>query len=377
MTRLVLAGGGHVQLAVLKALAAKRIDGLDAVLVTPASVQYYSGMLPGWMAGHYRLEQCAIDLQALAHAAGVRMLPGHVVGMDAMRQNVTLADGQVLDYDLLSLDIGREARLTGLEAAGPILLPVRPLDNFVAAWPALLESVVAHGQEGRRFRLLVAGGGAGGVEIACAARHAFTRRKLAAQVALATTERGLLAGHAPRVVERVRTILQTRGIELLTGRVASPHGKLMLERGENSAENAAVPVAADAIIAATGGQAPGWLTASHLALDQDGYVAVDASHRSRSHPNVLAAGDICARSDVTMQRSGVHAVRAGQVVAANLRAMLTQGPLQDYMPRRQSLYLITTGPRHAIASWGNISLQGGWVWHWKDTIDRRFMARHR
>ena len=50
MKRLVLLGGGHAQLAVLRALARTRPRGIETVLVTPSPWQYYSGMLPGWMA---------------------------------------------------------------------------------------------------------------------------------------------------------------------------------------------------------------------------------------------------------------------------------------------------------------------------------------
>ena len=75
MKRLLLVGGGHAQLAVLHALARQRPRGVEAVLLTPSPWQWYSGMLPGWMAGHYRAEDCRIDLRPLAAAAGARRAP--------------------------------------------------------------------------------------------------------------------------------------------------------------------------------------------------------------------------------------------------------------------------------------------------------------
>ena len=68
MKRLLLVGGGHAQLAVLQALARQRPRAVEAVLLTPSPWQWYSGMLPGWMAGHYRAEDCRIDLHPLAAA---------------------------------------------------------------------------------------------------------------------------------------------------------------------------------------------------------------------------------------------------------------------------------------------------------------------
>ena len=47
MKRLVLLGGGHAHLAVLKDLAERPLDGWQVQLVTPFRRQLYSGMLPG------------------------------------------------------------------------------------------------------------------------------------------------------------------------------------------------------------------------------------------------------------------------------------------------------------------------------------------
>jgi NADH dehydrogenase FAD-containing subunit len=118
------------------------------------------------------------------------------------------------------------------------------------------------------------------------------------------------------------------------------------------------------------------LQTSGLRLDAQGYVAVDACHRSVSHGDVYAAGDVCSREDAHFARSGVHAVRAGPVLAANLAAALTGGRFREYQPRRRSLYLLACGPRHAIVSWGSLSADGGWAWWWKDRIDRGFVGRH-
>ena len=103
---------------------------------------------------------------------------------------------------------------------------------------------------------------------------------------------------------------------------------------------------------------------------------VDGQHRSLSHPNVFAAGDVCSRADIKLARSGVHAVFAGPVLARNLIASIDGQKLQSYRPRKRSLYLLATGPQYAIASWGGLSAQGYWVWRWKNWIDRRFMHKY-
>jgi len=132
---------------------------------------------------------------------------------------------------------------------------------------------------------------------------------------------------------------------------------------------------ADSVIAATGARPPVWLGMSKLGLDAQGYLWVDAHHRSVSHANVFAAGDVCARADAMLTRSGEHAVHAGSALAHNLLATQAGGALQAYVPKRRSLYLLACGPRYAVASWGRWSAEGQWVWRWKDWIDRRFIQR--
>ena len=134
---------------------------------------------------------------------------------------------------------------------------------------------------------------------------------------------------------------------------------------------------ADCVIAATGARAPGWLAQTGLKLDANEYIAVDEFYRSQSHKDVFAAGDVSARQDVAVARSGVHAVHAGPVLAANLLAALQGGAMRTYLPRRHSLYLLACGPRYAIASWGWWSAEGGWVSRWKDRIDHGFVRRFR
>ena len=114
MKKLVLVGGGHAQLAVLQALARQRAAHLDVVLVTPSPWQYYSGMLPGFIAGHYAEADCRIDLRPLAKAAGVRLQLGQAVELAADERQLRLAEGSGLDYDLLSLDPGSATDLDTL-----------------------------------------------------------------------------------------------------------------------------------------------------------------------------------------------------------------------------------------------------------------------
>ena len=364
MKRLVLVGGGHAHLAVLQALARAPLREVEVVLITPISRQAYSGMLPGWVAGHYVRADLEIDLEPLARRANVTLVSDRVCDMDANRRCVVLSDGRTLDYDVLSLDVGSDIDTSGLEALGDRLLPLRPIGEFMTRWQGMLTDA----RRSTGFRVAVVGAGAAGVEIALAVRHALDREHIDGEVCLVAPRDKFLVGHGPGARRRLAGWARRAGVVLRDGHAVGEREGLLL------ADGSTIPT--DCVIAATGAASPGWLKDSGLALDPQGYVAVDARHRSLSHSQVFAAGDVCSRDDPGFARSGVHAVRAGPVLASNLAAALSGGRLRKYRPRRRSLYLLASGPRSAVASWGNLSVGGAWVWRWKDRIDRRFVELH-
>lgn len=364
MTRLLLGGGGHAHVHVLADLARAPMAGAQVTLVTPFPRQMYSGMLPGWVAGHYELEQIVIPLPALCQAAGVSLVQGRIAALDAGRRQATLADGRVLDYDRLSLDTGPELDRDAIPGAREHGLGLRPVEHFVPLLQRLLERAAASPLD-----LAVVGAGAGGVEIALALAWRLRRDGLASRISLVAGPEGPLPGFVDGVRGPVLQALQRLRVTVLPQScTAIEAGRLHLDSGAR--------VACDVPLLAIGASAPGWLQGSGLALDARGFVATGPTLQSVSHPEVFAAGDVATRQDAPHPKSGVHAVRAGPPLARNLRAALAGQPLQPYRPQRRTLYLLSTGDRRAVASWGGFATSGRWVWWWKDRIDRGFIARY-
>lgn len=363
MRRLILVGGGHAHLSVLRTLAKHKPDNLEVILITVSDHLTYSGMLPGWMASHYVRSECRINLSRLVQAANARAVFSRVTEVNAGRKTVSTHTGQLFSYDLLSLDCGSEVNTSLLEAAGEKLLAVRPIDDFCAEWPRILEQAKARPD----YRLVVVGGGAAAIELTLAAHHALVAAGAERTLDLVVSESGLLAEHAPGVQRRAKRQLEQSGVTVHRHDAAGTLHGVLLSDGTS--------IQADCVIAATGARAPHWLKSSELKLDEHGYIAVDGQHQSLSHPDVFAAGDVCSRQDVTMARSGAHAVRAGPKLAKNLLARLNDHKLVTYWPHRISLYLIACKPHYAIASWGHFSAEGSWVWRFKDWIDRRFVRK--
>lgn len=363
MKRLVLLGGGHAQLFVLEALAAQPLAGVEVLLVSPSPRQIYSGMLPGWIAGHYPLEACAIPLAELASRAGVRFVGREAVGLDATGRQLRLDDGSTLGFDWLAMNPGSCTRLEELAGAQSHALPVRPIERFVEGIGELL----GRHRAAPGAAVAVVGDGAAAVEIAFALHYRLARDDrpwLTLIGGRSLPLPGLAAGLRRRCVR----LLEARGIGWHAGSPARTldGSRVVLADGTR--------IAAAEVLLATGAGAPAWLRDSGLALDQRGFVRVTPALQSASHPFVFAAGDIASLPDAR-PKSGVFAVRAGSALADNLRRLIVGEPLRTWQPQRRALVLVSTGDRHALGAWGGLGWSGAWVWRWKDRIDRAFMRR--
>lgn len=361
---LVLVGGGHANLAVLADWIRKGAPGAArAALVTPQRFLTYSGMVPGWIAGQHQLAQSRVDLAALAARAGIAMITGRCAAIDPDARVLTLDSAEQLTFGFAAIDAGGVGRAAAVLGDDPRILDVRPIDRFAAR----LDQWRAINRSGAR-RIAVIGGGAGGVELAFACAG-MAGLEAACEVVLVTGRSGLLPGFAPRLQRLAARHLQRRRIAVLAEEATVAGGAL------HAGERMLAPV--DLIIAALGSAAPDWPRAGGLACDDAGFIRVDRHQRSCSHPHILAAGDIAARSDRVVAHSGVHAVHTGPVLAANLRALLTgKSPRRSYTPRPASLYLISCGDGTALASYGPWAGHGRWAAALKQWIDTGWIAAY-
>ncbi|MEL7218066.1 MAG: FAD-dependent oxidoreductase [Pseudomonadota bacterium] len=361
-SRLLLIGGGHSHVAVLADWIRHGAPG-RATLITPSPTLRYSGMVPGWIAGEHDRDDGLVDLAGLAQRAGIDLLLDRCIGIDGDASRISTDEHGKIDFDIASVDIGGIGRAQSILGNDPRIIDVRPIDAFVDRFERWREA-----NSDERARIAVVGGGAGGVELAFGFRNAsgFEHQP---NVAIVTGQDGLLPGFSAGVRNRVVAEFERQGIETIGGNAALANGALSV------ADTSLEPV--DLIVTALGSAAP--LTGDAVSLDRDqhGFIAVDRFQRSASHPHIFAAGDVASRQDRHVPHSGVHAVHAGPILAANLRALANgREPVRTYEPRPASLYLLSTGNGSAIASYGRMAGAGRWAARFKRWIDKRWIGTY-
>jgi selenide, water dikinase len=366
---LVLVGGGHSHVEVLRDWARRPAPGVRLSVMTDGSRAVYSGMVPGFVAGQYRLEEIEIDVERLARKAGAEWLEAKGTGVDVGSRRLHVHGARPLVYDTVSFDVG--ATVSGRDRPGVREhgLPTRPIAEFAHRVEALIEGARSR----QELRVAVVGAGAGGVELAFAFHARFRRLgRRGASVVLLESGPRVLPGYPGSAARRIQRNGRARGIEIRYGAaVAEAHAdRLILESGE--------AVACDALVWVAGSAGLPLFDGSGLERDEGGFVRVRPTLQAVGHDEIFAAGD-CASlvTDPQLPKAGVYAVRQGPVLAHNLKARAAGRPLRAYRPQRDFLSLLNLGDGRAIAvKWG-LSAEGRWAWRLKDVIDRRFVRRYR
>ena len=375
---LILLGGGHAHVIVIRMWAMNPIEGVRVTLVSEQGLTPYSGMLPGLVAGHYSYSQSHIDLPRLCQWANVRFIEQRATGILPERQVVSLQSRPEIYYDYLSVDTGGAPSLHQVEGAPEFAVPVKPVATFYARWKQIEDRLRDNISESK-LRIGVVGAGAGGFEILLAMHHRATefirtQSKSGEGKSHCPQFHWIIRGEVlPGASDRVRrfaiaecerkNIVLQRGMDVATVR----EGGIVAADGRE--------IALDEVLWCTEAKAASWPGQSGLGCNDDGFIRLNDYLQSVSHENVFAAGDVAVLDNHPRPRAGVFAVRQGPLLFQNLRNFILSQPLKIHVPQSKFLTLLSLGHRGAIASRGGISVMGDWVWRWKDHIDQTFMNR--
>jgi selenide,water dikinase len=350
---LVLIGGGHTHALVLRAWGMRPLAGVRLTLINPGPASPYSGMLPGFVAGHYDRAALSIDLVQLARFAGARLILGAATALDPIARQIAVGD-RVISFDVASLDVGLTASMPDLSGFETFGVPVKPLGAFAQAWGDARD---------KSEDIVVLGGGIAGAEIAMAMAHARHRKTKITVIDVGQVLQTVPPWPRQHILRAMRA-LGINVIENATPVEVTNKGVMLLDGRF---------IKSDFVTGAAIGRAWPWLAQTGLDL-HDGFVSVDKNLQS-SVADVFAVGDCAHMRDTPRPKAGVFAVRQAPALLYNLRACLMQRPLRRFVPQRDYLKLVSLGGKTALAEKLGIPLSGAAMWRWKDDIDQRFMKQ--
>lgn len=359
---LVLAGGGHTHALFLKAWSDNPLPGVNLALVSPDPLTPYSGMLPGLIAGHFAYKDIHIDLEQLCQRAGARYVQSALTGIDATNKQLVLADQTTIQFDVLSINTGSAPNLA-TPGVKEYAIPVKPISGFWEQYQA---------QEEQGKAIAVVGGGAGSVEVILAMAWRNKQQSGNNNFLLVSSTQDILPAYPARLREVVNTACNELDVRIMNNsKVIAVYKDSMT--CENRGQQEQIP--ADSVYWCVDAAAPAWPEQSGLSCSSDGFVNVNQYLQAENHESIFAAGDIAHMTHSPRPKAGVYAVRQAPSLFRNIRAYLEDDILVPCEPQGVFLSILALGGKTAVGSRGRLSFSGNWVWHWKNSIDQRFMRQ--
>ncbi|MFA6051994.1 MAG: selenide, water dikinase SelD [Methylobacter sp.] len=376
---LVLLGGGHANIQVLKMLAMNPIGGLRITLISDQTHSPYSGMIPGYLAGYYSYDECHFDLRRICEELGQRFIKAKIIGIDAQTKKIRLENRAEVGYNCASINVGiapKSIENSSAEAALK-LIPLKPISRFIAYWDRLIDNLKAY-KGVDPLQLAVVGAGASGVEISIILKMLIDQNQWNAEVSLIHRYKFLVSAKDGSAQRKLSRTLKELDIKVFknTQALKEQENGLVLKNEQGLVQTKDFY----RVLTATHASAPQWFKDSGLPVAPDGFVKVTGNLLVENEHALFAAGDCIHFSPSPLKKAGVYAVRQGRVLEHNIRAYFTgKSALKTFHPKKNVLSLITIGERKALVHQDSASmLRWMWpslLWTVKDGIDRRFMQR--
>ena len=362
---LVLVGAGHSNIALIRRFAMDPLEGVRLVVINPESTAPYSGMLPGFLAGQYIADELFIDVAALCKQAGARFIRGSLERVDTASKMLLIRHQAFpnvrelyIPYDYAVLNTGA-APADSFPSTHAGCYYVKPIRELLIDLPRIDERM----RRGNRS-MVIAGGGAAGIELAFAFRARYGSDATITLVSRRSIDHDNALSAGASVIRRAleeKRITLIESVEVTEAVV----GEVRLSDGRS--------VAAYVVCVATPVRAPSWIEQSGLA-GKDGFLNVNAELQVDDYEGLYASGDIV-NLPSSRGRSGVMAVRAGQYLAKALVQKIQGRHVSPFRPQRHWLTLLNLGDGEAIAVRGSLAYKGASLFKLKDRIDQKFIAR--
>tara|TARA_B100000963_G_scaffold218318_1_gene190394 strand:+ start:33179 stop:35335 length:2157 start_codon:yes stop_codon:yes gene_type:complete len=359
--QLVLIGGGHANVQVLKKLCMNRVQGLHTILISEHYEATYSGMTPGYIHKDFTKEEISIDLQRLCFNAGATFIKDKVIKLDTNTQKLDLQNYPSVNYDLLSINTGSVSNTKKINIRNSSrCFFVKPIGSLVKNLKKI-DLIIKN----KKCKISIIGGGVASYELAFS-----LKRRYEETLEIKILGRSILAEKNlnTKTKNNIRKIAKNLNIKELNVEVASiSENYLSLKNSEK--------ITFDLALLSTGASIETWLSESNLYKDESGFITVDDYLLSINEKNIFVTGDACSIKDNNRPKSGVMAVRQGEILKENIFFKLTGKKLIKFKPQQNWLYLIGTYQNHALLNYFFISVHSKWCWMLKVWIDRNFIKK--
>ncbi len=363
--KIALIGGGHTHALVLRSFAMKPVADVQFTLINPSPKAPYTGMLPGYVAGHYTRRDVEIDLMRLARNSGAQLILDTVTGMDPLAKTISLQGREPISYDIASINVGITSHLPNIPGFNKFGHPAKPLGEFAKGWSHFLNTISNNDE---LPQIAVIGAGVAGVELALSMSHRLHgHTSNPAKITILERSDQILKGTSAKTKQILMDLLAEHNITVRTDVKIT-----QVDRDRVTFEDR-TSIESHFTVGAAGATPHSFLEQTGLTC-QNGFITVDDT-LTTSNPTVFAAGDCVHFSSNPLPKAGVFAVRQAPILHNNLIAALKGARRTPYKPQKNYLKLISTGSKSAVADTFGTTLNGHWAWRLKDHIDRKFMKR--
>jgi NADH dehydrogenase len=375
--RIVIVGAGFAGLETALSLKSLMKHTADITVIDRNDHQSFLPSIHEVISGKVRPEQIKIPLPSLLKAARIAFLQDEVRAVETNRREVHTAR-EALQFDYLVLACGAAVRFYQVPGAREFAHAFRTpeqADQIGNAVRTLLE--------GPRHpaRILIAGGGLEGVEIAgelldlvrkTGRRGALDSGDLSIEL-IEAAER-LLPGCSERVQHFVEDYLENSGARLVRGSAITEIRKdgLSLASGETREMS---------MLIWTGGiQPPPWIRDIPLAKDTDGWLQVTGRLHSPDDDHIYAVGDIISFTSSEhpqpLAREAHYALDQARVAALNIYCDAKGYRKIGYHPPTKP-QAISLGKAMGVLASDTLFYTGPWVVRLKKLVEKRHLVTYR
>ena len=359
--QLVLIGGGHSNVQVLRKLCMHEYKGLNVILISEGYESIYSGMTPGYIKKIYSLEDISIDLQRLCFNAGATFIKDKVVNLDNKNQIIHLNQNPSISYDTLSINSGSISNNQSIKFDKKSnVISVKPISTFISKLKVIDELI----EKSSNRKISIIGGGVAAFELSFALYKRYSEN---ISLDIISDQFLIEKNLNQSSINTLKKIAKNLNINLISKKVIDIHdSEISLEDGSKSQS--------ELVLLSTGAALPDWLAESNLQMNEN-FIAVNHHLQSLNFNNVFVSGDAASIENFNRPKSGVMAVRQGEILKENLFLYLLKKPLKKFKPQKNWLYLIGTHQNSAVLNYFNFSFEGKWCWLLKKIIDLNFMKK--